>query len=75
MSIPPSPPIPDWLKKQDHCTTRQYRQRKRREFKELFKAFHKFWCGVAYCPGKSNWHAGGIYRALESIEREMKGWR
>ena len=66
---------PDWLLLQEGITNRQWKSRKRKELKEVIRAFDNYRTGCAYCPGEDG-EADQLGKLLEQMKEahSVKEW-
>lgn len=67
--------IPEWLKKQENCTSRQWKSRKRSELKSVIDAFSKYKFGCAHTPDG----LGEVYQIQSLLDQlceklSIKNW-
>jgi hypothetical protein len=66
---------PQWLLKREGISQRQWESRKRKELKNVIKAFGEYRMGCAYCPGTEG-EVGEIEKLLTKLQElhKCKNW-
>ena len=66
---------PKWLLEREGITTRQWKAMKRKELREVIKAFDYYRLGCAYCPG-INGEVITIGKSLDKLKQSLsvKEW-